>query len=147
MRPDPTAPDRAGPPTARGTGVSTGQAAVQRTDPTVPTASNTEQRDPIGAAAELLAHRGVPGIGEKLLTEHADDTTGHCRACYSSSGAFPVWPCNLWLIGSEVQRMVTEDGAVNSPRQAAPSTFKLAATPGGLRAGRGHHKPTRLRGP
>ncbi len=142
MRPDPTAPDRAGRQTARGTVGSTSQAAVRRTDPTVSTAPNTKQRGPIGAAAELLAHRGVPGIGEKLLTEHADDTTGHCRACYSYLGVFPVWPCNLWLIGSEVQRMVTEDGAADSPRRAAPTTVKPAATSGGSRAGRGCSRPT-----
>lgn len=108
-------------------------------------AVSTEQRDPVRAAAQLLAHRGTPGIGQQLLTEHAADTTGHCRTCHRSSGASPVWPC----IGKEVQQLAAQsptatahpparDGAPDRPRRAA--TFPApepAAASGGPRAGRG----------
>lgn len=66
----------------------------------------SDLRDPIRAAAQLLAHHGTPGIGQQLLTEHAADTSGHCRTCHLSSGASPVWPCSLWLIGEHIEHLM-----------------------------------------
>lgn len=117
---------------------------------------STAKRDPIRAAAQFLAHLGKPGIGQQLLTEHAADTSGHCRACRSSSGASPVSPCNLWLIGTHVQQLTPQgptamtrppagDGTPGRPHRAAPSLApEPAAASSGPRLGRGRRRPTRL---
>lgn len=33
-----------------------------------------------------------PGMVAKLLAQHVDDGTGHCKVC-TKSGVHPVWPC------------------------------------------------------
>lgn len=39
---------------------------------------------------------GMPGLTERLLSEHIDDSTGHCRACpLGGQAGFHVWPCSI----------------------------------------------------
>ncbi|WP_125911499.1 MULTISPECIES: hypothetical protein [Pseudonocardia] len=45
-------------------------------------------------AAELF--RRQPGAVRRLLAEHVDDGTGHCKKCWSQHGN-PRHPCNVRL--------------------------------------------------
>jgi hypothetical protein len=38
----------------------------------------------------------MPGLAERLLAEHVDDGTRHCRACpLGGQAGFHVWPCSI----------------------------------------------------
>ena len=58
------------------------------------------------AALTLVKFTADGGLG--LLEAHVSDDSGHCRACYSSAGLSPVWPCILWTIASQAQVLASE---------------------------------------
>jgi hypothetical protein len=38
----------------------------------------------------------MPGLTERLLADHIDDRTGHCRSCpLGGQAGFHVWPCSI----------------------------------------------------
>jgi hypothetical protein len=40
---------------------------------------------------------GQPGLAARLLAEHVDDGTGHCRVCSAGPQAGrKVWPCPIY---------------------------------------------------
>jgi hypothetical protein len=45
---------------------------------------------------------GVADTPELLVAEHIPDPTGHCRGCYSTTLAAPMWPCILAMLGRHV---------------------------------------------
>ena len=56
-----------------------------------------EVRD-VGAGDGVLVAfiASEPGMAERVLVEHRDDGSGHCRKCVRrQSGAAQVWPCPL----------------------------------------------------
>jgi hypothetical protein len=75
-----------------------------------------DPRDPLRAAAQLLAHHGTPGIGRQLRIEHAADARGHCPACRQAvSGVAPVWPCRLAVIAELVEQLSAAAPHADSP--------------------------------
>ncbi|MBA2323035.1 MAG: hypothetical protein H0V92_03090 [Pseudonocardiales bacterium] len=58
----------------------------------------------VATAAQVILKFGRDG-GRGLLEEHTSDPSGHCRACYSSAGMSPVWPCTLWTITRHAQAL------------------------------------------
>jgi hypothetical protein len=66
-----------------------------------------EPVDQIVGVAGILAATD-PGAWRKLLSEHVADSSGHCRSCPTSSGASPVWPCGLRMIGEVAERMAAQ---------------------------------------
>jgi hypothetical protein len=55
--------------------------------------------DPINSAARLLLTHSDRGW-ERLLAEHVNDGTDHCRACHG-----PRWPCSLWAIAHRAHQL------------------------------------------
>jgi hypothetical protein len=49
-----------------------------------------------GLPTELIVAfiAGEPGMAQRMLAEHRDDGSGHCRVCGPES-ARTVWPCPL----------------------------------------------------
>lgn len=46
-----------------------------------------------------------PQLAEKLLTEHADDGTGHCRACpLGAQAGHHRWPCSIHSLATKAVR-------------------------------------------
>lgn len=78
---------------------------------------STERPNQIIGVARILAATDPVAWG-RLLAEHIADASGHCRACRPSSGASPVWPCSLRMIGEEAERMS------KTIRQAPPQGFR-----------------------
>ncbi|OLT01083.1 hypothetical protein BJF90_33540 [Pseudonocardia sp. CNS-004] len=48
-------------------------------------------------ADELITFiAGEPGMAQRMLAEHTDDGTGHCRVCTTGGQAGRhIWPCPL----------------------------------------------------
>ncbi len=74
---------------------------------------------------QLLGVAGIlaatdPGAWRKLLTEHVADSSGHCRSCPTSSGASPVWPCGLRMIGELAERLTAQRAAHAAGRDPLP---------------------------
>jgi hypothetical protein len=45
-----------------------------------------------------------PGMADRLLRQHADDGTGHCRVCSSGAGAGrSIWPCQIYECASRAK--------------------------------------------
>lgn len=65
----------------------------------------------IAAAAAFLVRFGHDRW-PRLLLEHRDDGTGHCRDCRGS-----VWPCTLYVIAEHAQRLIRADSP-DQPRGA-----------------------------
>jgi hypothetical protein len=58
---------------------------------------------PSGLIVAFIA--GEPGMAEKLLAEHRDDGTGHCRVCSNGGGAGRhVWPCPLYGLAEQASK-------------------------------------------
>ncbi|MGI5132156.1 hypothetical protein ACQEVB_35500 [Pseudonocardia sp. CA-107938] len=64
-----------------------------------------EPFDQIQGIAEILAASYTPEAVRGILAEHTPDESGHCRGCRLPSTAAPVWPCRLYVIGKESQRI------------------------------------------
>jgi hypothetical protein len=64
-----------------------------------------EPSDQIHSIAEILAVSYSATALRRILVEHTADATGHCRGCRSPTTAAPVWPCRLWEIGKETERI------------------------------------------
>jgi hypothetical protein len=64
-----------------------------------------EPSDQIRSIAEILAVAYSAAALRRILVEHTADATGHCRGCRSPTTAAPVWPCRLWEIGKETERI------------------------------------------
>ena len=64
-----------------------------------------EPSDQIRSVAEVLALSYSPTAVRRILVEHRADDTGHCRGCRFPTTAAPVWPCRLYEIGQEVERI------------------------------------------
>jgi hypothetical protein len=65
----------------------------------------TESTDQIHSIAEILAVAYPDAAVRQLLAEHIADASGHCSGCRSATSASPVWPCRLWEIGKESERL------------------------------------------
>lgn len=55
---------------------------------------------------------GQPGMADRLVLDHANDGTGHCRLCSggAQSGHY-AWPCSLYRAATRVaSRMETGHG-------------------------------------
>ncbi|WP_037057075.1 hypothetical protein [Pseudonocardia asaccharolytica] len=61
--------------------------------------------DQIRGIAEILAFTYSPSDLSRILVEHTADETGHCRGCQYPTKASPVWPCPLWEIAKETERI------------------------------------------
>lgn len=64
-----------------------------------------ESSDQIHSIAEVLSATMSASAVRHILAEHSPDTTGHCRGCRFPTTAAPVWPCRLWEIGKEMERL------------------------------------------
>jgi hypothetical protein len=64
-----------------------------------------EPSDQIRSIAEVLSATFTASAVRHILTEHSPDPTGHCRGCRFPTTAAPVWPCRLWEIGNEMERL------------------------------------------
>jgi hypothetical protein len=64
-----------------------------------------ESSDQIRSIAEVLAATFTRSAVRHILAEHSADATGHCRGCRLPTTAAPVWPCRLWEIGKEMERL------------------------------------------
>jgi hypothetical protein len=64
-----------------------------------------EPSDQIRSIAEVLSATFSASAVRHILTEHSADATGHCRGCRFPTTAAPVWPCRLWEIGKEMERL------------------------------------------
>lgn len=48
--------------------------------------------------AALVA--AMPGVAQRLLADHVDDGTGHCRRCpVGAQAGYQRWPCTLHDVG------------------------------------------------
>lgn len=46
-----------------------------------------------------------PGMLDRLLAQHVNDGTGHCRVCVvGNQQAHYVWPCTLYAAADAAQR-------------------------------------------
>jgi hypothetical protein len=64
-----------------------------------------ESFDQIDGIAEIIAASYSPEAVRDILAVHTPDETGHCRGCRLPSTAAPVWPCRLYAIGKESDRI------------------------------------------
>jgi hypothetical protein len=64
-----------------------------------------EPSDQIRSIAEILAVACSATALRRILVEHTADSTGHCRGCRFPTTAAPVWPCRLYEIGKETERI------------------------------------------
>lgn len=64
---------------------------------------------PSGLIVALIA--GEAGAAQKLLIEHTDDGTGHCRLCSggAQTGRY-VWPCPLRGLADQAIKLASERG-------------------------------------
>jgi hypothetical protein len=53
--------------------------------------------------AEVMAD--MPGVWRRLLAAHVSDRLGRCSGCRSATGSGERWPCSLYRIASEAQRL------------------------------------------
>jgi hypothetical protein len=59
---------------------------------------------PEGLIVAFIA--GEPGMAERILAEHADDGTGHCRVCTDGGQTGRhVWPCTLRGLAEQASRL------------------------------------------
>jgi hypothetical protein len=56
-----------------------------------------------GALAYELA--GLPEVWRRLLAAHVADRLGRCTTCRTSSGSGERWPCSLYRIATEAERL------------------------------------------
>jgi hypothetical protein len=61
--------------------------------------------DQINSIAEVLAFAFSPLAVRRIVHDHAPDSTGHCSGCRFPTTAAPVWPCRLWEIATEAERI------------------------------------------
>jgi hypothetical protein len=61
--------------------------------------------DQFNSLAEVLAMTFSTAAVRRILSEHTADETGHCRGCRYPTSATPVWPCRLWEIANEAERI------------------------------------------
>ncbi|MHA6626868.1 hypothetical protein ACU61A_15645 [Pseudonocardia sichuanensis] len=74
---------------------------------------------PGGPIVEFIV--GQSGMAERLLAQHVDDGTGHCRVCSAGPQAGrKVWPCPI--------RVVTEEAAAQAAKSARASGPVLERT-------------------
>ena len=69
-----------------------------------------EPSDQIHSIAEVLAATLTSSAVRHILAEHSPDATGHCRGCRLPTTVAPVWPCRLWEIGKEMERLRAAGG-------------------------------------
>jgi hypothetical protein len=69
-----------------------------------------EPSDQIHSIAEVLAATFTSSAVRHILAEHSPDATGHCRGCRLPTTVAPVWPCRLWEIGKEMERLRAAGG-------------------------------------
>jgi hypothetical protein len=69
-----------------------------------------EPSDQIRSIAEVLAATFTSSAVRHILAEHSPDATGHCRGCRLPTTVAPVWPCRLWEIGKEMERLRAAGG-------------------------------------
>ncbi len=63
----------------------------------------TAATPPRGLIVAFIA--GEPGMAQRMLDEHADDGTGHCRVCSAGPQAGrKVWPCPLRGLAEQASR-------------------------------------------
>jgi hypothetical protein len=55
-----------------------------------------------GLAGEMAA---MPQVWRRLLLAHVPDRLGRCTACRHASGSGEKWPCNLYGVASEAERL------------------------------------------
>ncbi|MFC5993807.1 hypothetical protein ACFQE5_06220 [Pseudonocardia hispaniensis] len=67
--------------------------------------------DQIRDIAEILAFTYSPAALRRILVEHTADSTGHCLGCQYPTKASPVWPCRLWEIAKESERIRGRDAS------------------------------------
>ena len=87
-----------------------------------------EATDQINSIAEILAVAFPDAAVRRMLVEHTADATGHCRGCRSATSASPVWPCRLWEIGKESERLKHRSksaGAVSLAARRSPVTPRV----------------------
>ena len=53
--------------------------------------------------AEVMA--GMPGVWRRLLAAHVPDRFGRCSACRTATGSGERWPCSLYRIATQAQRL------------------------------------------
>jgi hypothetical protein len=68
----------------------------------LPVTAGEPSRHPI---VELIA--GEPGMAARMLAEHTDDGSGHCRVC-GPQAARQVWPCPLLGLATRASELVRD---------------------------------------
>lgn len=85
---------------ARNEGVRDGPFASRRS-------RAVNRRPPPSPLAEALA--AMPDADARLVAEHRDDGSGHCRVCrIGGHGGWPVWPCALFCAADAAVAVVRE---------------------------------------
>ena len=58
---------------------------------------------PRGLIVAFIA--GEPGMAQRMLDQHVDDGSGHCRTCLRrQDGAAQVWPCPLHGLAEQASK-------------------------------------------
>jgi hypothetical protein len=66
----------------------------------------TAEGPPGGPIVAFIA--GEPGLADRLLVQHTDDGTGHCRVCTSGAQTGrSVWPCPLRGLAEQANNHTT----------------------------------------
>jgi hypothetical protein len=47
----------------------------------------------------------MPEVWRRLLAAHQPDRLGRCASCRTASGSGERWPCSLYRIASDAQRL------------------------------------------
>lgn len=58
-----------------------------------------------------------PGMGGRLLAQHADDGRGRCRVCTpGAQAAHQRWPCSIYGAATEAEEVRTSGDVAQRPR-------------------------------
>jgi aerobic-type carbon monoxide dehydrogenase small subunit (CoxS/CutS family) len=80
------------------------QGARQRADATT-TSEDLSDGSATSVLAELTAFLSLrPTATAKLLAQHVDDGSGHCRACAVAQRGHQVWPCTIYAAAARASR-------------------------------------------
>ena len=67
-------------------------------------------RDPV------VVFLAVDGRADRLLAEHVDDTTGHCRVCSAGGqSGRTTWPCSIANYAGAARQLAADRSAAAKP--------------------------------
>jgi hypothetical protein len=68
---------------------------------------------------------GQPRAVAKLLAQHVDDGTGHCRACRVGQRGFLSWPCTIYTAAARAAGWPDDAPGLGPPRTSNPPTHPV----------------------